>query len=75
MYATLREVPHPLEVVEIFRPPGDVPLVVEDAIAIGARVVWMQEGIVHDAAAERARQAGLTVVMDRCMLKVYQSLY
>lgn len=74
VYASLREVPQPVEVVEIFRPPRDVPPIVGEAVAIGAKVVWMQEGIVHNAAAERARKAGLTVVMDRCMLKVHRDL-
>jgi predicted CoA-binding protein len=74
VYASLREVPEKVQVVEIFRPPRDVPPVVGEAIAIGAKVVWMQEGIVHNAAAERARKAGLTVVMDCCMLKVHRSL-
>lgn len=73
VYAGLREVPQKIEVVDIFRPPKDVPPIVEDAIAIGAKVVWMQEGIVNNAAAERARAAGLTVVMDKCMMKVHRS--
>ena len=66
-YASLREVPGPVEVVDIFREPSAVPELVEDAIAIGAKVVWMQLGVIHEAAAERARAAGLEVVMDRCM--------
>ena len=66
-YASLREVPGPVEVVDIFRKPSAVPELVEDAIAIGAKVVWMQLGVIHEAAAERARAAGLEVVMDRCM--------
>jgi len=66
-YATLRDIPGPVEVVDIFRAPSAVPALVEDAIAIGAKVVWMQLGVIHEAAAERARQAGLEVVMDRCM--------
>jgi predicted CoA-binding protein len=66
-YASLREVPRPIEVVDIFREPAAVPELVEDAIAIGAKVVWMQLGVIHEAAAERARAAGLEVVMDRCM--------
>ena len=53
--------------VDIFRAPSAVPAIVEDAIAIGAKVIWMQLGVIHEAAAERARQAGLEVVMDRCM--------
>ena len=66
-YASLREVPGPVEVVDIFREPAAAPDLVEDAIAIGAKVVWMQLGVIHEAAAERARAAGLEVVMDRCM--------
>jgi predicted CoA-binding protein len=66
-YATLRDIPVPVEVVDIFRAHAAVPAIVEDAIAIGAKVVWMQLGVIHEAAAERARQAGLEVVMDRCM--------
>jgi predicted CoA-binding protein len=54
-------------VVQVFRRPEDVPEIVEQAIEIGARVVWMQEGVVNEEAARRAREAGLTVVMDRCM--------
>src|SRR5713226_5464795 len=66
-YASLRDVPSPVEVVDIFREPSAVPAIVEDAIAIGAKVIWMQLGVIHEAAAERARAAGLEVVMDRCM--------
>jgi predicted CoA-binding protein len=67
-YASLREVPGPVvEVVDIFREPSAVPAIVEDAIAIGAKVIWMQLGVIHEAAAERACAAGLEVVMDRCM--------
>jgi uncharacterized protein len=66
-YASLRDIPGQVDVVDIFREPSAVPAIVEDAIAIGAKVVWMQLGVIHEAAAERARQAGLEVVMDRCM--------
>lgn len=66
-YAGLLEIPGPVEVVDIFREPSAVPGIVEDAIKIGAKVIWMQLGVVHLEAAERARQAGLEVVMDRCM--------
>jgi hypothetical protein len=68
-YPGLRAVPVPVEVVDIFRKPDAVPEIVEDAIAMGARVIWMQEGIAHNAAADRARAVGLTVVMNKCMLK------
>ena len=58
---------HEIEIVDIFRNPKDVPPIVEEAIHIGATVVWMQLGIVHEAAATRALDAGLDVVMDRCV--------
>ena len=66
-FSALRDIPGPIEVVDIFRDPSAVPAIVEDAIAIAAKVIWMQLGVIHEAAAERARQAGLEVVMDRCM--------
>ena len=68
-YASLDAVPEPFDVVVIFRRPEFVPEVVEAAIRKGAKVVWMQEGVVQEQAAERARAAGLKVVMDRCILK------
>ena len=73
-YARLRDVPDRVDVVDVFRKPEAVPEVVDDAIAIGARAVWMQEGVVHNAAAEKARSAGLKVVMNRCMLKEHRRL-
>lgn len=66
-YPGLDALPQPPEVVQIFRSPEHVPAIVEAAIAIGAKAVWMQVGIRHDGAAERARRAGLLVVMDDCM--------
>ena len=68
-YASLDAVTEPFDVVVIFRRPEFVPEVVEAAIRKSAKVVWMQEGVVHEEAAERARAAGLKVVMDRCILK------
>jgi uncharacterized protein len=68
-YASLDDVPGPVEVVVIFRRPEHVPEVVEHAIRKAARVIWMQEGVIHEEAAQRARQAGLEVVQDRCILK------
>ncbi|MGH9404337.1 MAG: CoA-binding protein [Terriglobia bacterium] len=68
-YGSLAEIPGPVEVVVIFRRPEFVPEVIEDAIRKGAKAVWMQEGITHEAAARRGREAGLAVVEDRCILK------
>jgi predicted CoA-binding protein len=66
-YPSLSAIPGPIEVVDIFREPAAVPAIVEEAIAVGAKVVWMQLGVIHEEAAERAHAAGLEVVMDRCM--------
>lgn len=68
-YARLEDIPEKVDVVDIFRRSKYVPEVVESAIRIGAKAIWMQEGVVHPEAAERARQAGLAVVMDLCILK------
>ena len=65
-YDSVRDLPEPVDIVDIFRRIPDVPPVVDDAIASGAKAVWMQLEIVHEEAAERARSAGLEVVMDRC---------
>jgi predicted CoA-binding protein len=67
-YARLEDVPGKIEIVNVFRRPEDVPPVVESAIRVGAKVVWMQLGIENGAAAERARAAGLLVVEDACLL-------
>ncbi len=66
-YPTLCDIPEPVDVVQIFQRADQVLPFGEEAIDIGAKVVWMQLGIVNEEAAERARQAGLDVVMDRCM--------
>jgi len=66
-YPDLKSIPGAVEVVDIFREAAVVPPLVEEAIEIGAKVVWMQLGVINDEAAERARAAGLEVVMDRCM--------
>ncbi len=67
-YASLADVPEIVDMVNIFRRPNHVPGVVEDAIAKGARSVWMQVGVVHEEAAAKARAAGLEVVMDQCLM-------
>jgi O-acetylhomoserine (thiol)-lyase len=66
VYASLREVPEPIDMVDVFRPASEAPGIVEDAIAIGAPVVWMQLGIRNDEAAARGEAAGLEIIMNRC---------
>jgi predicted CoA-binding protein len=73
-YSSLDEVPEPVDIVDIFRRPEGVPEVVDAAIRIGARGVWMQEGVIHEQAAQKARDAGLEVVMDKCILKEYRKM-
>ncbi len=68
-YARLEDVPGSIHIVDVFRRSEFVPEIVESAIRIGAKAIWMQEGVVNEAAAKRAQQAGLTVVMDHCILK------
>jgi predicted CoA-binding protein len=70
----LLAIPEPVEVVDIFRRSALVPPVVDEAIAIGAKAIWMQDGVVNAAAAAKARAAGLLVVMDRCMLRDHRAL-
>lgn len=73
-YPNLSSVPLPVDIVDVFRRSEYVPEIVEEAIRIGAKMVWMQEGVVHEAAARRAQGAGLKVVMDRCILKEHRRL-
>lgn len=73
-FPDLESIPDRIDVVQVFRKPEDVPPVVESAIKIGAKVVWMQEGIVNLEAAKKAREAGLQVVMDACMRATHQRL-
>ena len=68
-YPTLTKVPEKVDIVNVFRRSEFVAEVVEEAIRIGAPAIWMQEGVVHEEAAEQARAAGMFVVMDRCILK------
>src|ERR1019366_400885 len=73
-YPDLDAVPDTIDIVDIFRRPEFVPEIVEAAIRKGAKVIWMQEGVIHEDAARRAMEAGLTVVMDRCILKDHRRL-
>lgn len=74
-YANLRDVPDRIDIVDVFRRPEFVPALVDDAIAVGARAVWMQLRIVHEAAARKAREAGLAVVMNACIMTTHASLF
>ena len=71
-YPSLDDVPEPIDIVNIFRRSEFVEPLVDAAIRAGAKAVWMQEGVIHRAAAEKARAAGLAVVMDRCILKEHR---
>ncbi len=71
-YATLLDVPEKVDIVNVFRRSEFVPAIVEQAIQIKAPAIWMQEGVIHEEAAEKARQAGIFVVMDSCILKEHR---
>jgi len=73
-YSDMSSIPEHIEIVDIFRRSEEVMPIVDDAIKIGAKVVWMQEGVINEKAALKARDAGLLVVMDRCMLKEHKRL-
>jgi len=77
VYPSLTDMPKEInvDVVDIFRKSEDVPPIVEEAIRRGAKTVWMQEGVIHKEAGEKAEKAGLRVVMDRCMKKEHQKLF
>jgi len=73
-YATLRDVPGPIDLVDVFRAAEYLDAIVDECIALNVPAIWIQEGIVDEAAAQRARDAGMTVVMDRCIYKDYVRL-
>jgi len=73
-FAKLSDVPAKIDIVDIFRRSEFVPEVVDEAIKLKVPVIWMQEGVIHEAAAEKARKAGIFVVMDRCILKEHHKL-
>ncbi len=68
-YASVRDIPDQVDIVDIFRRPARVPEVIDQALEKGIRHIWMQEGVVNEEAAKKAEQAGMSVVMDRCILK------
>lgn len=73
-YADLESLPILPDIVDVFRAPEHVPAIVESCIKLGIKNIWLQDGVVHEEAAQRARQAGITVVMDRCIYRDYTQL-
>ena len=73
-YSNMSSIPEPIEIVDIFRRSEEVMPIVNEAIKVGAKAVWMQEGVINEQAAKKAQDAGLLVVMDRCMLKEHKRL-
>jgi predicted CoA-binding protein len=74
-YSSLRDIPRKVDIVDCFRRAEDIPAIVDEAIGIGARVLWMQLGVIHPEAARKAEAAGLEVVMDRCVKIEYARLF
>ena len=73
-YGNLLTIPDSIDVVDVFRQSQHVPPIVEEAIAIGAKVLWLQDGVIHEESARRAAAAGMTVVMDRCMMRDHAAM-
>ena len=74
-FKTITDIPFPVDVVDLFLNPKRVPPIVDQAIEIGAPILWMQIGVIHDEAAQKAREAGLTVVMDICIKDEHEKLF
>ena len=72
-YASLTEVPEKIDLVDVFRRPEFVPEIIDELIRLNIPAVWLQEGVVHQSAAEKARDAGVIVVMDKCILKEHRA--
>jgi len=73
-YASLRDIPVPIDIVDVFRRPDDTPPIADEAVAIGAKALWLQKGIANEEAAAKATAGGLAVVMDRCIGSTYDQL-
>ncbi len=73
-YPDLASIPFPVDIVDVFRAPKHVPAIVESCIALGIPRLWLQDGVIHEAAAQKARDAGIWVVMDRCIWRDYSRL-
>ena len=74
-YPDLESLPELPDIVDVFRASEHVPAIVESCIKLGVKKLWLQEGVIHEAAAQRAREAGITVVMNRCMWRDYMQLF
>jgi predicted CoA-binding protein len=74
-YPSLSAIPEPVDLVDVFRKPADTPAIAEEAVAIGAKALWLQIGVINDEARQIAENAGLTVVMDRCVKIEYARLF
>jgi predicted CoA-binding protein len=74
-YRSVRDIPEPVDVVDVFRRPEAVAAIADEAIAIGAKVLWLQLGVIDETSARRAADAGLVVVMDRCPAIEYRRLF
>ncbi|MDD2929958.1 MAG: CoA-binding protein [Sideroxydans sp.] len=73
-YADLKSIPFAVDIVDVFRAPEHVPAIVDSCIKLGIKKLWLQDGVVNEEAALRAQQAGITVVMDRCMFRDHTQL-
>lgn len=74
VYADLESIPFKVDMVDVFRAPEHVPAIVESCIKLGIQRLWLQDGVIHEEAAQRAHAAGITVVMDRCVWRDYSQL-
>lgn len=73
VYPSLRDIPEKIDIVDVFRRPDAVPAIVDEVIELKLPALWLQEGVVHEEAAEKARNAGVAVVMDHCILKEHRA--